>query len=209
MVILTACAALALYIGFSDRFELPQPAGLAGFALRGFRLDLEKRAVSLGYFFSEREYDLRSMAGSREINAYFGNKALGMSEEYGLKLTYVRRRAAFSKNAAGKGDPGRSHLRAVSCCGTKAARSWWTACPARRGAAVAAKGDRDGFETREPGGAFASDETQEDRKSCFSISSPVYSKGIEVGELEARINPWTPWVHFVENQSFLSIKASS
>ena len=54
--------------------------------LNQFRLDAEKRAVSLGYFFSERKYDLRALVISREILAFFINKALGMSEQYGLKV---------------------------------------------------------------------------------------------------------------------------
>ena len=55
-------------------------------ALNRFRLDLEKRSASLGYFFSERKYDLNALALSREINTYFTNKALGMTEQYGLKV---------------------------------------------------------------------------------------------------------------------------
>jgi signal transduction histidine kinase len=41
----------------------------------------------LGYFFSERKYDLGSMATSKEIESYFVNKAMGMSQQYGLKVS--------------------------------------------------------------------------------------------------------------------------
>ncbi len=205
MIILTACAALTLYIGFLIASNYRSQQALQASALCGFRLDLEKRAVSLGYFFSEREYDLRSMAGSRELNAYFGNKALGMSEEYGLKLNLFVVAQLFQKTLREKaiqGDPiyERFVLR------DKSGKVLVDSLSGATGAAVAAKGGPDGPETRDPGRALVSDETPEDRKSCFSISSPIDYKGIEVGELEARINPWTPWVHFVENQSFLSDK---
>jgi PAS domain S-box-containing protein len=44
----------------------------------------EKRAAALGYFFSERKDDLRYLSDSIERSAFFENRALGMSMEYGL-----------------------------------------------------------------------------------------------------------------------------
>jgi hypothetical protein len=46
--------------------------------------DAGKRSAALGYFFSERINDLRDLAENRELSAYFENKDLGMSMEYGL-----------------------------------------------------------------------------------------------------------------------------
>ena len=62
-----------------------------------FRLDMEKRAASLSYFFSERKYDLGAMAISSEIQAYFMNQSLGMSEEYGLKVSLFVIQRMFEK----------------------------------------------------------------------------------------------------------------
>lgn len=55
--------------------------------------DIEKRAASLNYFFSERTNDLKSLTASREIRTFFENRALGMSMEYGLRtsLTAISR----------------------------------------------------------------------------------------------------------------------
>ena len=39
-----------------------------------------------GLFFLGKENDLNTLAPSREINTYFTNEALGMSERYGLKV---------------------------------------------------------------------------------------------------------------------------
>jgi two-component system sensor histidine kinase/response regulator len=47
----------------------------------------EKKSLAIGYFLSERVYDLSTLAGSRELSLYYENKALGMSLEYGLGAT--------------------------------------------------------------------------------------------------------------------------
>jgi PAS domain S-box-containing protein len=44
----------------------------------------EKRALAVGYFISERQYDLSTLVESRELSLYYENQALGMSLEYGL-----------------------------------------------------------------------------------------------------------------------------
>src|SRR5208283_2888562 len=47
----------------------------------------EKKALAIGYFFSERLNDLSTLAESRELSLYYDNQALGMSLEYGLGAT--------------------------------------------------------------------------------------------------------------------------
>jgi signal transduction histidine kinase len=86
LVIIIACLLLVSFIGFLVISNFRSQIALRESALNRFRLDLEKRSASLGYFFSERKYDLNALALSREINTYFTNKALGMSERYGLKV---------------------------------------------------------------------------------------------------------------------------
>jgi len=84
---------LAVYISFLMTSNYRKQTALHKLTLKQFRLDIEKRAASLGYFFSERKYDMSTMASSQEILAYFTNKALGMSEQYGLKVNlFVIRR---------------------------------------------------------------------------------------------------------------------
>ena len=86
LAIMIACLLLVSLIGFLVISNFRSQIALRESALNRFRLDLEKRSASLGYFFSERKYDLKTLALSREINTYFTNKALGMSERYGLKV---------------------------------------------------------------------------------------------------------------------------
>jgi len=58
--------------------------------------DVDKRAQTLSYFFSERLNDLQELAANRELSAYFENMALGMSMEYGLASSLEEAGAVFS-----------------------------------------------------------------------------------------------------------------
>ncbi|MEF2230750.1 MAG: ATP-binding protein [Pseudodesulfovibrio sp.] len=48
-----------------------------------------RQAASLGHFLSDRMNDLDDLSTSRELQAYYENKALGMSREYGLWVSQV------------------------------------------------------------------------------------------------------------------------
>jgi signal transduction histidine kinase len=97
LAIMTACLLLVCFIGFLVISNFRSQIALRESALNRFRLDLEKRSASLGYFFSERKYDLNTLALSREINTYFTNKALSMSEQYGLKVNLFMIKQVFDK----------------------------------------------------------------------------------------------------------------
>lgn len=58
-------------------------------ALKQVTYDSERRATALVYFFSEQQVHLKELAESREVSAYFENKALGMSMEYGLRASIL------------------------------------------------------------------------------------------------------------------------
>jgi signal transduction histidine kinase len=49
----------------------------------------ERRAMEIGYFYSERVDNLRDIAQSSEVRGYFENRALGMSLEYGLQASII------------------------------------------------------------------------------------------------------------------------
>lgn len=53
--------------------------------LEQMRLDTEKHAGAASYFFSEQKDHLKNLTEKRELAAFFENKALGMSMEYGLR----------------------------------------------------------------------------------------------------------------------------
>ncbi|MDY6903251.1 MAG: ATP-binding protein [Thermodesulfobacteriota bacterium] len=54
-------------------------------ALREIGEDLASRARAVNYFFQERANDIQALADSHLVSAYFVNKALGMTDTYGLK----------------------------------------------------------------------------------------------------------------------------
>ncbi len=85
--ILAACFIILIYMGFLVVSNYKNQLSLHKSYIKAFKLDMEKRADAIRYFFWERKYDLRYLAASREINSYFINKSLGMSESYGLKVS--------------------------------------------------------------------------------------------------------------------------
>ncbi len=101
-VILTVCISLGLYLGFLMISNYRNQTALRESTLKQFRLDLEKHAASLEYFFSERKHDLKSLVSAKEFSNYFINKSLGMSEQYGLRVNYFRIIQLFQKTISDK-----------------------------------------------------------------------------------------------------------
>lgn len=65
-------------------------------------LDIEKRAAALSYFHSERIGDITSLSEDQTLSAFFSNRALGMSMEYGLRASLLLMRKRFEKLALDK-----------------------------------------------------------------------------------------------------------
>lgn len=59
--------------------------------------DLEKRAAALGYFYSERRSDMAALTKDRSLSAFFANKALGMSMQYGLRASLISVQKSFEE----------------------------------------------------------------------------------------------------------------
>lgn len=59
--------------------------------------EAEKRAQSITYFWSVRQFDLRDIADSNEVKSFFQNQALGMSMAYGLKASLINIEKLFKK----------------------------------------------------------------------------------------------------------------
>ena len=60
-----------------------------------WRHDAESRAYNVTYFWSERRYDMKDLADSAPIKAYYQNKALGMSMAYGLRASLINIQVRF------------------------------------------------------------------------------------------------------------------
>lgn len=85
LVVVIANVLLIGFIGWLVAANYLSERELRKSALEHLRLDMEKRTTAVSYFFSERENDLKDLAEGRAISAFFENKALGMSMEYGLR----------------------------------------------------------------------------------------------------------------------------
>ncbi len=66
-------------------------------AINELNLDIEKRAAALSYFHSERIADLTTLIEDQALSAFFSNRALGMSMEYGLRASLLLMRKRFEK----------------------------------------------------------------------------------------------------------------
>jgi signal transduction histidine kinase/CheY-like chemotaxis protein/HPt (histidine-containing phosphotransfer) domain-containing protein len=70
--------------------------------LNEVRLQTEKQAEAISYFFSERRNDLADLAASPEVVNFFGNRDLGMSYEYGLGINVQTIETEFERLLAHK-----------------------------------------------------------------------------------------------------------
>ena len=78
-------ALLVGYIAFLLMANYRSQIELQKSGLERMRLDTEKHAGAVSYFFSEQKDHLKDLTEKRELTAFFENKALGMSMEYGLR----------------------------------------------------------------------------------------------------------------------------
>jgi PAS domain S-box-containing protein len=78
---------LSVFIGSLIMMNYLAQQRLQDYTLANLRYDLEHRALAVSYFLSERSSDLNNLATSNPVTAYFANKALGMSREYGLEAS--------------------------------------------------------------------------------------------------------------------------
>lgn len=60
-------------------------------------LNLEKRSAALSYFSSERKNDIETLVKDPTISAFFSNRALGMSKEYGLYASLLSMQEKFQE----------------------------------------------------------------------------------------------------------------
>jgi PAS domain S-box-containing protein len=82
-----AAVLLAGFIAFLIGKTYLSQTQVQQFALADLERNLDKRTAAIAYFLSERRNDLKNLASSAEIGAFFENKAVGMTMEYGLKAS--------------------------------------------------------------------------------------------------------------------------
>ncbi len=80
-----AAFSLILFIGYLLLSNYLAQTNMRDKALSRIHQNILGRAEAVGYFCVERRNDLEELATGKIVNAYFSNKALGMSLAYGLK----------------------------------------------------------------------------------------------------------------------------
>ena len=88
---------LTLYVGFLLAANYWSATNLRQTMEAQRRLESGRRVAALQYFLSERRDDLANLALSREVSAFFENRALGMSPRYGLSQSLVPIATRFSE----------------------------------------------------------------------------------------------------------------
>ncbi|MBG0776000.1 MAG: PAS domain S-box protein [Desulfovibrionaceae bacterium] len=86
---LVAVAVLGVFMAVIVWMNYASQVRVREASLARFRAQATAQAAAVGHFFSERRNDLANLATNRELSAYFDNKALGMSQEYGLWASLV------------------------------------------------------------------------------------------------------------------------
>jgi len=106
VVLLAGLLMFIVWGNYTAQVELQQ-ASMGRFADYAAR-----EASTLSHFLSDRRHDLEDLATSREIQAYYENKALGMSREYGLWASQVAISELFGRFVRRKAlDGGRIYRR--------------------------------------------------------------------------------------------------
>ena len=105
---------LAMFMGFIVWNNYRSQVELRQTSLELFAGYSAKEASNIANFFSERKNDLDDLSGSREIRAYFENKDLGMSREYGLWASQVAMSELLGRFVAQKSLDGKRIYRRIA-----------------------------------------------------------------------------------------------
>jgi PAS domain S-box-containing protein len=89
LAVFLAGIVLIAYVSFLLVTNYLSATNLQRTLLEQLKQDTQRHATAVAYFFSERKDDLVNLALSREVSVFFENKALGMSMQYGLRLSLI------------------------------------------------------------------------------------------------------------------------
>ena len=107
-VILVALVAALLWVNYRSASQIRQQV------LDQHQKAFQLRAAALAHLLSSAGEDLRYLADSREVAAFYENRDLGMSMEYGLGMSLFPIRERLRALVAGEGSPGRSRFTGVT-----------------------------------------------------------------------------------------------
>jgi putative nucleotidyltransferase with HDIG domain len=95
LIAICALGLLTGFIVFLVGYNYVAHVKLQNSISNNYRQRVERDAISLSYFFSERKDDLKSLPARREIAIFFENLALGMSMQYGLSASLDAVKSGF------------------------------------------------------------------------------------------------------------------
>ena len=96
-IIITMFAVLILFIALMAVLTYLSNAQLRSSLMEQLGHELQKRVLTVSYFYSERRNDIRDLSDSRWISAFLVNKALGMTMEYGLTSSLLEIHKTFKQ----------------------------------------------------------------------------------------------------------------
>lgn len=196
LAILLAFFLLTVFIGVLITSNYRSQVALYDSTIQQFRLDLEKRAVSLGYFFSERKSDLRAIVNSQAISGYYLNVALGISEQYGLKVNLFNIAQLFQKMLREKNIQGDTIYQRFLLIDREG----------RRLVDTDSKEEEKSPVTLYPEKSITQDEptlsiNMADGKAQIVVETHIVWKNKQAGTLVAWVRPETLFRHFVDSSS--------
>ena len=153
-----------------------------------FVREAEMQAGTLGYFLTERQRDVTKLAAGMDVQAFFQNRAMGMSMQYGLRASLTQIAHTFGQVLSERGVPGGplfSWLRLVTPDGTLLVENNRVA-EAGRTYSLFGVGSA-------PLMHYAAGECED----CVQISAPVFFKSNRVGYVLAGVSlsPLMKWVN--------------
>ncbi|MFW2367020.1 MAG: ATP-binding protein, partial [Desulforhopalus sp.] len=161
-------------------------------ALKRLRYDIDMRTVAVEYYFSERQSDIQGLLGSKELSAYFENRALGMSMDYGLRASLfniTRNFKSFMNNRTIGGDAIYHRILFVD----------------QSGKPLADTKHQHTFSNKKTWVAFLTPEQPRPSIYAFSskitISAPYFFKGRYEGQVIAWVAPTSLYDHLVREKS--------
>jgi signal transduction histidine kinase/CheY-like chemotaxis protein len=196
LVILIAFFLLACFIGLLIFSNYRGQVALQDLAIQQFQLDLEKRAVSLSYFFSERKSDQQAIVNSQIISGYYLNVTLGISEQYGLKVNLFAIEQLFKKTLLDKKIQGDAIYQRILLIDTKGKHIVDTGSPEK---GISPINLRSQTPSTENDSNLIIDSIQ--GRAQIVVETQIIRKNKHVGTLVAWVRPETLVRHFVENSS--------
>ncbi len=156
---------------------------------------LEKQALTLGYFFSERENDLENITKSRAISAYYENLALGMTFEYGLQFSLNNISREFADFVEEKQVGGKSIYRRIVLINKEGA----LLAVSDPGSKIAER-DLTRFQFHNTAGTLFFEDFHQDHWDIV-VSVPYFFKENYSGQILAWINPQILFEYFLSSAS--------